>query len=56
MKLIKYFVINDSRFTIEEISCGYTNDTPISDVTIKIVINKKIISELQLTIQTNKGT
>lgn len=53
VKSIKDFVSKDSRFTIEEIESRFTNTTPISDVTLKIVINKKIVAQLQLTIQTN---
>ena len=53
VKSIKDFVSKDSRFTIEEIESRFTNTTPISDVTLKIVINKRIVAQLQLTIQTN---
>jgi hypothetical protein len=53
VKSIKDFIQKDSRFTIEEIESRFTNDTPISDVTLKIVIKKMIVAELQLTIQTN---
>ena len=53
IKSIKDFVRKDSRFTIEEIESRFTNATPISDVTLKIVISNKIVAELQLTIQTN---
>ncbi len=53
VKSIKNFVSKDPRFTIEEIESRFTNATPISDVTLKIVINNKIVAELQLTIQTN---
>ena len=53
VKSIKKFVSKDSRFTIEEIESRFTNKIPISDVTLKIVINKKIVAELKLTIQTN---
>ena len=53
MKSINDFVSKDSRFNIVEIESRFTNKTPISDVTLKIVINKKIVAELQLTIQTN---
>ncbi len=53
VKSIKDFVSKDSRFLIEEIESRFTNTTPISDVTLKIVINKKIVAQLQLTIQTN---
>jgi hypothetical protein len=56
VKSIKEFVKNDSRFTIEEIESRFTNKTPVSDVTLKIVINKKIKAELQLTIQTNAAS
>ena len=44
VKSIKDFVSKDSRFTIEEIESRFTNTTPISDVTLKIVINKKIVA------------
>ena len=53
VKSIKDFVSKDSRFTIEEIESRFTNTTPISDVTLKIIINKRIVAQLQLTIQTN---
>ncbi len=41
---------------IYEIESRFTNETPISDVTLKIVINKEIIAELQLTIQNNAAS
>ena len=44
VKSIKDFIQKDSRFTIEEIESRFTNDTPISDVTLKIVINKRIVA------------
>ena len=53
VKSIKDFINKDSRFSIEEIESRFTNDIPISDVTLKIVINKRIVAELQLTIQIN---
>ena len=53
---IKEFVSRDARFKIEEIESRFTNPTPISDVTLKIVINDKIVAQLQLTIQTNAAT
>jgi hypothetical protein len=53
VKSIKDFIGRDSRFTIEEIESRFTNETPISDVTLKIVISNRIVAELQLTIQTN---
>ena len=53
VKSIKDFVSKDSRFTIEEIESRFTNPTPISDVTLKIVISNKIVAQLQLTVQTN---
>ena len=56
VKSIKDFIKKDSRFTIEEIESRFTNEIPISDVTLKIVINKRIVAELQLTIQTNAAT
>ncbi len=53
VKQIKEFVKKDSRFRIEEIESRFTNPLPISDVTLKIVIDNLIVAELQLTIQTN---
>ena len=50
---IKRFVKKDSRFGIKEIESRFTNPTPISEVTLQIVINREIVAELQLTIQTN---
>lgn len=52
---IKEFVRKDNkkRFMIIAIDTRYTYPRPMYDVTLKIVINKEIISELQLTIQTN---
>jgi ubiquinone/menaquinone biosynthesis C-methylase UbiE len=50
---IKRFVKKDSRFGIKEIESRFTNPIPISDVTLKIVINREIVAELQLTVQTN---
>ncbi len=38
VKSIKEFVKNDPRFSIEEIESRFTNSTPISDVSLKIVI------------------
>ena len=50
---IKEFVSRDSRFALAEIESRFTNPLPISDVTLKIIINQQIVAELQLTIQTN---
>ena len=46
IELIKQYVKkNKSRFKIIEIESRFTNDiTPISDVTLKIVIDNKIIA------------
>jgi hypothetical protein len=41
---------------MQEIESRFTNTTPISDVTLKIVISNKIVAELQLTIQNNAAT
>jgi hypothetical protein len=54
--LIKAYARNDDRFAIEEVESRFTNKMPISDVTLKIVINNQIVAELQLTIQTNAAT
>lgn len=55
---IKSFVLNDERkrFRIIEIESRFTNNVPISDVTLKIAINEEIVTELQLTIQSNAAT
>ena len=52
----KYVKKHESRFKIIEIESRFTNPTPISDVTLKIVIDNKIIAQLQLTIQTNAAS
>ena len=41
------------RYRITEIESRFTKKVPISDVTLKIAINEEIVSELQLTLQTN---
>ncbi len=53
VNLIKKFVANNPRFGIAQIESRFNNPTPISDVTLKIVLDNKIVAELQLTIQTN---
>lgn len=53
---IKRFVKEDDRFGLTEIESRFTNKVPISDVTLKIILNKQIVAELQLTIQTNAAT
>ena len=53
MNSIKRFVAKDPRFSLMEIESRFTNKIPISDVTLKIIIQNQIIAELQLTIQTN---
>jgi hypothetical protein len=53
---IKKFVEKDPRYGISEIESRFTNKVPISDVTLKIVLNNQIVAELQLTIQTNAAT
>lgn len=50
---IKDFVKKDPRFSLGEIESRFTNKIPISDVTLKIIINNEILAELQLTVQTN---
>lgn len=52
---IKAFVLKDEkkRFRIVEIESRFTNKVPISDVTMKIAINEIIVTELQLTVQSN---
>ncbi len=40
----QYVKKNEPRFKIIEIESRFTNLTPISDVTLKIVINNKIIA------------
>ena len=39
---IKAFVKKDSRFALSDIYTRFTNEIPISDVTLKIIINNKI--------------
>ncbi len=47
---IKKYVADNSKFGILKIQSRYTSKIqPISDVTLKIVINNEIIAELQLT-------
>ncbi len=54
---IKKFVKKNPKFGIKQIENRFAiKQTPISDVTLKIVIDKKIVAELQLTIQTNAAT
>ena len=53
---IKRFVARDGRFGLAEIESRFTNPIPISDVTLKIVLNNQIVAELQLTVQTNAAT
>ena len=43
----------DVKLRITEIESRFTKKVPISDVTLKIAINEEIVSELQLTLQTN---
>lgn len=50
---IKRFVEEDNRYGIGLILSRFTNKIPISDVTLKIVVNNEIAAELQLTVQTN---
>ena len=40
-------------YHLTEIESRFTKKVPISDVTLKIAINEEIVSELQLTLQTN---
>ncbi len=56
VRLIKELALKDNRFVIQEIESRFTNKTPISDVTLKILISNKIVAELQLTIQNNAAT
>lgn len=58
---IKQFVeseeeIHPNRYRILEIESRFTNDIPISDITLKIALNEKIIAELQLSLQDNAAT
>ena len=56
MNSIKEFVRNNPRFALKEIENRFGNPMPISDVTLKILLDNKIVAELQLTIQTNAAT
>lgn len=53
VNLIKEFVQNNPRFKLKQVENRFGNMLPISDVTLKIVLDDKIVAELQLTIQTN---
>ncbi len=50
---IKQFVKKNPKFGLKQVENRFVKKIPISDVTLKIVIDNKIVAELQLTIQTN---
>lgn len=57
VRKIKTFTEKNSQtFRIVEIESRFNNPKPISDVTLKIVLNEAIVAELQLTLQTNAPT
>ena len=52
VRKIKDFVSrNRDKYRILEVESRFTNPIPISDITLKIALNERIIGELQLTIQ-----
>ena len=52
VKKIKHFVSrSEGKYRILEVESRFTNPIPISDITLKIALNERIIGELQLTIQ-----
>ena len=53
VKDIRRYCEETPGFRVTEVESRFGNKVPISDVTLKIVLDEKIVSELQLTLQTN---
>ena len=55
-KIKKYVADNANSYRLIEVESRFNNPIPISDVTLKIALEEKIVAELQLTLQVNLAT
>lgn len=55
-KIKKYIKDHSQNYKLIEVESRFTNPIPISDITLKIVLNNTIVAELQLSLQKNSAT